>query len=170
MAIPRSVSLAIISAAAEVFPKECMGCICCDEFNKVVVAFPYQLAKRRDQEVSSDSSFNFDKLFQTGPFVKMGDFHSHTFQSFEKIPTLGPSSVDLEELPIGGIEVIVQIKRARRKYNSWKNTENGISISWERFRFLIGAFMRVEGIDSDGVPLYKKIRIMDGARHRRKRR
>lgn len=90
--------------------------------------------------------------------MKFGDFHSHPFQAFEKIFPLGPSETDLKELDDGGVEIIVQVRRTRKKSNYWRNTKSGgISIAWERYRFLIGAFMRTDGKDEEGVPLYKKI-------------
>ena len=165
LTLPRSVGLALISSATEVFPRECMGCICCDGFGRIAAAFPYQLAIRRAQAVSSDSASVFDKLLESGPFLKLGDFHSHTFQANEKIPPLEPSNVDLEELEVGGIEIIVQVRRTRKKRNNWRNSKDGISIAWGRFRFLICAFMRIKGIDSEGIPLYKRIRTcLEGSR------
>lgn len=167
--IKRSACIGIIASAAEVFPKECMGCICYSSKNSIVAAFPYQIARRKDQEVWSNSAVYFDKLFKTGGFYKkLGDFHSHTFQSFEKLYPLTPSPTDLNELPIGGIEVIVQVRRTRRNGNSWRTTSGGrISIAWERYRFLIAAFKRIDGHDSAGVPLYKKVRLfLDGTNDR----
>jgi len=168
--IKRSACLAIIASAAEVFPKECMGCVCYGSKNAIVAAFPYQVASRKDMEVCSDSSVYFDKMFKTGLFKKLGDFHSHTFQSFEKLQPLTPSPTDLNQLPIGGIEVIVQIRRTRKKSNSWRTTKGGsVSIAWDRYRFLIAAFMRIDGHDKDKVPLYKKVGLLlDGTKNERK--
>ncbi len=166
--IKRSACLSIIASAAEVFPKECMGCVCYGPKNQIVAAFPYQIARRKDMEVWSNSATYFDKLFKTGLFKKLGDFHSHTFQSFEKVFPLTPSQTDLEQLPIGGIEVIVQIRRTRRKSNKWKTTKGGkITIAWDRYRFLIAAFMRIDGHDKNNIPLYKRVRLLlDGKNER----
>lgn len=162
IAIARPACLSIIASAAEVFPKECMGSICCDlKASRIVAALPYQVATRKPQEVISGSSGVFDKLFQQGPFLKLGDYHSHPFQASEKIFPLGPSPTDLNGLRNGEIEVIVQVRRTRRKGNYWRTTKKGrISIAWDRYRFLIGAFMRAPGTDDDGVPLYKSIGLM----------
>lgn len=160
--IARPACLSIIASAAEVYPKECMGSVCCpvagSKKNHIVAAFAYQVARRKLQEVTSDSPHTFDKLFNTGPFVKFGDYHSHPFQAFEKIFPLGPSETDLKELKVGEVEIIVQVRRTRKKGNYWRGTKSGgISIAWDRYRFLIGAFMRTGGKDDEGVPLYKKI-------------
>lgn len=162
-AISRAACLAIVASAAEVYPKECMGSVCCNAYAKrpkITAAFPYQVARRKLQEVMSDSSTTFDKLFLTGPFAKLGDYHSHPFQGFEKIEPLAPSETDLSELSVGDIEIIVQVRRRRRKGNYWRTTTSGqVSIAWDRYRFLIGGFRKAEGTDEDGVPLYKKIRL-----------
>lgn len=159
LSISRSACLSIIASAAEVFPKECMGSICCDlKANCIHTAFPYQVAKRKTEEVQSDSSGVFDKLFKSGPYIKLGDYHSHPYVSTEKMETLRPSPTDLEELDQDTVEVIVQVRRTRRKSNYWRTTKSErVSIAWDRYRFLIAGFMRVEGVDDEGVPLYKKV-------------
>lgn len=159
LGISRSACLAIISSAAEVYPKECMGGIFC-KGNRIVAAFPYQLAKRKSEEVESDSALTFERLFKTGPYFKLGDYHSHPFVANEKLVPLGPSITDLTEISVGAIEVIVQIRRTRNKAVWWRETNAGsVSIAWDRYRFLIGAFKRLKGHDQDGVPLYKKVRL-----------
>lgn len=153
----------MIAAAAEVHPKECMGSVCCeagDKSGQIVAAFPYQIAKRRLEEVTSESSEIFDKFFATGAFLKLGDFHSHPFQGFERIDPLGPSETDLRQLNIGEVEIIVQVRRRRKNGSYWRSNKSGyVSIAWGRYRFLVGAFMRLRGTDEDKVPLYKKIRL-----------
>ena len=159
--IARPACLSIIASAAEVYPKECMGSVCCPVSDQahIVAAFPYQIARRKLAEVTSESPDVFDKLFNNGPFIKFGDFHSHPFQAFEEVYPLGPSETDLNDLKNGEIEIIVQVRRTRKNSNYWRNTKVGVSIAWDRYRFFIGAFMRTGGLDVEGVPLYKKVRL-----------
>jgi len=163
--IARPACLSIIASAAEVYPKECMGSVCCPVKgkNKIIAAFPYQVARRKLQEVTSESSHTFDKLFNIGPFLKFGDYHSHPFQAFEKVFPLSPSETDLKELRAGEVEIIVQVRRTRSKGNYWRVTKTGcISIAWDRYRFLIAAFMRKSGTDEEGFPLYNKVGLKLG--------
>lgn len=136
-----------------------MGSVVCDpKTGHLIAAFPYQVASRKPQEVISQSSGTFDKFFEDGPFAKFSDYHSHTFQAFERILPLGPSETDLDGLKPGMVEIIVQIRRTRRNGSYWRMTKGGkISIAWGRYRFLIGAFMRMKDTDENGVPLYDEV-------------
>jgi hypothetical protein len=158
--ISRSACLSIISSATEVFPKECMGCVCCNSKNIISIAVPYQIARRNEEEVTSKSPDMFEKMFPSGEYTKFGDYHSHPFQSFEKKIKLKPSPTDLDELKIGSVEIIAETRRARRKGSRWYCAKDGsIRIAWGRFRFKIAAFMRLEGMDKEGIPLYKQIKM-----------
>lgn len=157
LTLTRAACLSIVASAAEVFPKECMGSIC--SLSRPVVtgeieaAFPYQIATRKSEQVTSCSSFLFfDMLGRGGPWVKVGDFHSHTYT--RKLDVLEPSEVDLDNMEIGDVEVIVRVHRNKHRSNSWKASRGSIRVSWGKFRFLIKAFMRLEGFDKEGVPLY----------------
>jgi len=170
LTINRSACVSIVAAAVEVFPKECMGCICCNSQGKINAAFSYQIARRKEQQVTSTSAEYFDKLFPSGTFLKLGDFHSHTYQHFEKLDPLEPSPTDLNQLKIGGIEVIIRIKRTRANLNKWQKSNGRIKIALGRYRCLIAAFMRIDGIDLLGVPLYKEVRLNLDGNHERKMR
>lgn len=164
--VTRAACLAIVASAAEVYPKECMGSICSLERpskqGKLLAAFPYQIARRRVEEVSSYSSWLFlEMLSKGGPWIKIGDYHSHTYQKREKVDFLSPSEEDLNNMRVGSLEVIVRVKQTARLYNSWKGSgKGGIRIAWGRFRFLIKAFVRMPGKCQEGIPLYKTIRLV----------
>ena len=170
LTINRSACVSIVAAAVEVFPKECMGCICCNQQGKINAAFSYQIARRKAQQVTSTSAEYFDKLFPSGSFSKLGDFHSHTYQHFEKLDPLEPSKTDLDQLKIGGIEIIIQIKRTRSNLNKWQKSKDRIKIALGRYRCMIAAFMRIKGIDIYGVPLYKEVSLNLDGNHERKMR
>ena len=159
--LTRAACVAIVASAAEVYPKECMGTIYVESKSKnlIIGAIPYQLAKRKDAEVTSNSATGFERFFSLGEYVKLGDYHSHTFQFFEQLLPLEPSETDLEQLKEGDIEVIVRAKRTNKKSYSWRVKEDGINISWGRFRFLISVFERLPGTDNEGIPLYKRLRL-----------
>lgn len=161
--ISRASCLAIVASASEVYPKECMGCVCTDaeDETKIVAAFPYQLAKRKDQEVYSESGVAFESVFKSGSFRKFGDYHSHPYKSFERLDPLAPSPTDLKELPLNGIEIIVRIRKTKKKANFWRNSKGGrVHVGWGKYRCTIGAFMRIPGRDKYGIPLYKDIRLV----------
>jgi proteasome lid subunit RPN8/RPN11 len=158
--ITRASCLAIVASASEVYPKECMGCTCTDagDDTRIVAAFPYQLARRKYEEVYSESGVAFESVFKSGSFRKFGDYHSHPYKATEKLAALAPSSTDLNELPVNGIEIIVRIRKTKKKANFWRNTKGGrINVGWGQYRCTIGAFMRLPGRDKTGIPLYKDI-------------
>lgn len=157
--IPKQICLGIIAAAIEVFPKECMGCICADKKDQLMGAFAYQLAHRKLVEVNSDSAQVFEKFFKEAGFKKFADFHSHTFQHFDELLPLEPSSTDLREIEIGGIEFIIEIRRTRKIKKFWKQDKDEIKIGWGRWRFAIAAFQRLKFFGKHKIPLYKKLKI-----------
>jgi proteasome lid subunit RPN8/RPN11 len=147
--IARPACLAIIASACEVFPRECIGSVCCTSLparvGNIVVAFPFQKADRMISSVSSYSVNLFDEMTSAGPWTTMGGYHSHTQRAGEIVSCL-PSQTDLEDLDIGGLEIISRISHDRKQTrNVWKNNASGcISISWGKFQFLIAAYVRTE--------------------------
>lgn len=141
--------MAIIASACEVFPRECMGSVCCTsvpvKVGNIVAAFPFQKADRMISSVSSYSVNLFDEITSAGPWLTMGGYHSHTQRAGEIVPCL-PSPTDVEELDIGGLEIISRISHDRKHTrNVWTNNASGrISISWGKFQFLIAAYVRME--------------------------
>lgn len=153
--ISRPACLAIIASACEVFPKECMGTICCMEppvkVGKIVAAFPFQKADRKRSEVDSYSFFFFQEMLSSGPWHTLGSFHSHP-ETKRSSAQCAPSEFDLRGMDPGDLEIIVRIRHSRKtKKNAWKSTSTGrCSISWGKFQFLIGAFIRM-GEDEDNI-------------------
>lgn len=147
--IARPACLAIIASSCEVFPKECMGSVCCvsmpTRVGNIVAAFPFQKADRMISSVSSYSVNLFEEMTSAGPWITMGGYHSHTQRANEIVSCL-PSPTDIEELGIGGLEIISRISHDRKQTrNVWKNNASGrISISWGKFQFLIAAYVRTE--------------------------
>jgi proteasome lid subunit RPN8/RPN11 len=163
LALSRSACLAMVAASAEVFPKECMGSVCALSKSswKIQAAFPYQIAKRKSAEVTSNSSFMFLKMLSHGgPWVKLGDFHSHPYTG--RLVGLAPSEVDLESMEVGDIEVIVRVHRGRAKKNSWSSGSGSIRVSWGKFRFLARAFVKLDGRDKNGLPYYVVVPLVLG--------
>lgn len=159
--ISRSACLSIIAAAAEVFPKECMGSVCTEAGDswKIIAAIPYQCAKRTSSQVVSESPEAFEKMFKHGTFRKLGDFHSHPFKAKEHLDPLAPSTTDLESLCLGCLELIVRIRKVKKKTNSWRQGKNGrIYVGWNQFRCVIGAFVREKGTEDEEL-LYNDVRL-----------
>jgi hypothetical protein len=95
--------------------------------------------------VTSHSAYLFNEMTASGPWITMGGYHSHTQRADEIVSCL-PSPTDIEELDIGGLEIISRISHSRQQTrNVWKNNASGsISISWGKFQFLIAAYVRIE--------------------------
>lgn len=162
--VTRAACLAMIASAVEVFPKECMGSVCALQVptveGRICGAFPYQLARRSPEEVSSLSSWMFlDLLSEGGPWVKIGDYHSHTYRRCKKIEELLPSGTDLEGMGVGDVEIIVQVCKTKQCRNSWRGVREGIRISWGKYRFLLKGFLRLEGRNQEGDPLYRTVEL-----------
>lgn len=165
LCVSKEACLSIVASAAEVFPNECIGILCCTSLpgrrGLVNAAFPYQMARRNPDTVSTDSSDFFLAMFNrslNSRFLKMGDYHSHPFRYPERIEPLLPSEYDLESLVVGAIEIIVRVRRVKKNRNSWKSDRGSIKISWGKFRFLIKAFVRMDD-DEDGSPTFRVIKI-----------
>jgi len=140
--ISRPVCLTMVMSASEPFPKECMGCVCMDRgCSRIVSAFPYQYAKRYNQGVTSCSANDFDRMLMKGPVRKLGDYHSHTFFGGEKAYDLEPSPTDLD-MPVGGMEAIVSIRRTNRMAFSIRSSGGRIYGAWRNFRFRIAVFRK----------------------------
>jgi proteasome lid subunit RPN8/RPN11 len=134
----------MVMSASESFPKECMGCVCVNRGgSRVVSAFPYQYAKRYNQSVTSSSSGVFDRMLREGPLRKLGDYHSHTFFGGEKAEELEPSPTDLD-MPVGGMEAIVSVRRTNRMSFSIRSSGGRIYGAWRNFRFRIAVFRRTK--------------------------
>jgi proteasome lid subunit RPN8/RPN11 len=160
--LSRAACFSIIASAIEVFPKECMGGVCVKtgDRRKVVSAVPYQVAKRSNREIISESSYLFGTLLKQGGFRKLGDYHSHAFRQWDVLTPLEPSGVDLKELPIGGIEIIVSIRRTNKNAFYLKQaSSHAIHFACGRYRCVIGAFQRLRGYGRRKIPLYKKLEI-----------
>ena len=158
--------LSIVASACEVYPKECLGTLCCKRIpkfkGKVVAAFPFQLANRKPYGVESNSySFFSNMLLKGGPWSTLGSFHSHTCYDEKYNFLCSPSKIDLESMEIGDLEIIIRVMRKRkRNINIWESTSGGnISVSWGKFQFLIRGFVRTEGYDSNGIPFYKNVKL-----------
>lgn len=165
MKLSRPACLAMVASACEVFPKECMGTLCCLNVpvrkGRIVAAFPFQLAERQKYEVESDSYRFFHKMLGKGsPWKVIGSYHSHTSTRGYDCLCL-PSDTDLENMEIGELEIIVRAVRCRKRpVNKWGTTEAGsISISWGKFQFLLRGFVRLEGFDKSNVPLYRTMKL-----------
>ena len=167
MKLSRPACLAIVASACEVFPKECMGTLCClkkpSKKGRIVAAFPFQLADRHNYEVESSSYQFFHKMLgKGGPWSAIGSYHSHTTTSKRTYDCpCSPSDTDLENMEIGELEIIVRAVRGRKRHiNKWEATSAGsISISWGKFQFLLRGFVRLEGVDKNDVPLFRTMRL-----------
>lgn len=162
--LSRSACLTMITSAAEVYPRECMGGLCCldDKPSTVLTAFPWQKAKRKYLEVVSESSWEFSKIMRENKcqWSLLGDYHSHTYRSNEALGELIPSKQDLNSLDVGGVEFIVRIHK--KKSNAFWMTEHEdgyVEAALGKFRFMIKAFERLSALDSKKVPLYKTLRV-----------
>ena len=133
-------------SAMEVFPKECMGCLC-EHQGRIVLAIPYQTAKRKEEEVESISSSFFETTLDS-QFKKICDYHSHTRVGKREKP--GLSETDTKDLAMGEMEAIVHIRRCRsNKHGIRQNPGGTVSVAWGCFRGLIAAFVRRK--DPNGV-------------------
>lgn len=161
LSISRSACVSIAASAAEVFPKECMGCLGgIVGSDSVAVAIPYQLAKRKAREVVSSSPDMFKELLG-GHYVKFADYHSHTFEAYEDVLELEPSSQDMQEIKHGEVEIIIQMTKSKSSVQRTRQLKDGsISGSLGRFRFLIRAFVRIRGVDKFKFPRYKVLRLV----------
>jgi proteasome lid subunit RPN8/RPN11 len=163
--ISRPACLALVASACEVFPKECMGTLCCLELpnrsGKAMAAFPFQIADRAMSWVDSKSYEFFRKMLSCGPWNILCHYHSHTQRNWREVTICEPSEMDLDTLTEGDLEVIVRVSRIRKtKKNKWVENPSGkLSISWGRFQFLIGGFVRLEG-NEDGD--YRQIELRFG--------
>jgi proteasome lid subunit RPN8/RPN11 len=147
----------MVCSAIEVFPKECMGCVL-GKKNVVLSAFPYQNARRKLKEVTSMSSSIFTCLFKNGKIKKIADYHSHTYQHFERSEHCAPSAMDIAQLDVGGVEFIVQIRKRRKKSSYMRCSSGTIHIGWKRFRCSIVAFRRCDGFEECDI-LYDRVRL-----------
>jgi hypothetical protein len=147
-----------------------MGAVCAspDDYRNIVVTIPYQVAQRKEAEVSSRSPYVFEKMFQTGNFRKICDYHSHPCCPWEKHALLEPSSTDLKQIQVGGIELIVKVVRTKKNANYWRSNGYAIFVAWGKFRFEISVFQRLKD-QSKKVLLYKTLRIgLKRGRHGRR--
>jgi len=135
-----------------------MGCVLVKK-NVVLSAFPYQNARRKLKEVSSMSSSIFSYLFKNGKIKKIGDYHSHTYQHFERQERCAPSVMDIAQLDIGGVEFIVQIRRKRKKCSYIRCGSGSIHIGRKQFRCSIAAFRRCGGFEECDILLYEKVKL-----------
>ena len=144
-------------SAMEVFPKECMGCLCRHRKDRIELAIPYQTAKRKMEEVESTSSSFFNTTL-SGPFKKTCDYHSHTRMPKGEKP--GLSETDIKDLAIGEVEAIVQIRRCRTsKHEIRQNPSGTISVAWGCFRGLIVTFVRCKDPAGKKKLYYKRARL-----------
>jgi len=146
-------------SAIEVFPKECMGCLCHKQKNKIEVAIPYQYAKRKTEEVYSTSAIMFEGLLGIH-FKKTCDYHSHTRTAKREV--VEPSETDIQGLSTGMMEVIVQIRRTTSvKHYLRCNPGETISMSWGRYRGIIAAFIRIiNPLDKTKTVYYKRVGLV----------
>jgi proteasome lid subunit RPN8/RPN11 len=161
VALSRNACLVMIASAAEVYPKECMGGLCCLTSNpcRIVAAFPWQNAKRKQLEVISESSWHFAKLLgKNSPWSLCYEYHSHPFKPRERNVFLEPSRQDLLNLDVGGVELIVLVTK-KKKVDFYMKCENGVvEAAMGPFRFQIKAFQRLTG-QYRKTPLYKTLKI-----------
>jgi proteasome lid subunit RPN8/RPN11 len=143
------------AAAGEVFPKECCGFLCSDA--GTVVAMPFQLATRRNDEVASASYDLFENWFHRGP-KPIGSFHSHTKPSKKVMTYWAPSETDLENMVVGDMEVIICIRKAK---NNWqfeaRQHRTGILVGIGKFRMAMHCFARIIGFNKNCIPKYKLV-------------
>lgn len=147
--ISRPACLAIVASACEVYPKECVGTLCClrppKRAGKVVAAFPFQIANRARYEVESESYGFFNKMAKKGgPWAILGSYHSHPHPGKGYSHYGTPSRSDLDSMDDGDLELIVRVQRRRkRNVNAWNSTSGGnIQVSWGKFQFLLRAFVK----------------------------
>jgi len=141
-------------SAMEVFPKECMGCLCRSK-NRLDLAVPYQTAKRKTEEVESTSSSFFESVL---PRLFACDYHSHTRMPKGEKP--GLSETDTKDLALGEMEAIVHIRRCRsRKHGIRGNPGGTVSVAWGCFRGLIAAFVRCKDPAGEKKTYYQQVRL-----------
>lgn len=159
--LSRTACLVMIASAAEVYPRECMGGLCCltQEPCKIVAAFPWQNAKRKHLEVVSESSWHFERLLgRRSPWTLCYEYHSHPYKPKEKDSELEPSRQDLLNLNIGGTELIIKVRKTK-KLDFYMRDQNGfVEAAMGPFRFEIKAFQRTVG-EYRRTPLYKTLKI-----------
>jgi hypothetical protein len=125
----------------------------------VEAALPHQLAERKkfQVEASVDSYELLTSLHgSVDDWISLGTYHSHVSDR----TSVKPSPGDLDTMDVGDLELICWVRRRDRKMNRWMTTSTGrISVSWGRFRFLLGAYVRTEGVDRRGEKKYNTIRM-----------
>lgn len=160
--LERSACLAIIASAMEVFPRECVGLIFkSGERSSLALAIPMQVANRRRTSVVSNSLLLFSGFNRCKNFTRFCGYHSHPYSSNESECAVEPSKCDMDGIEVGEIEIIVNVRRRRKKKNSWKQKDGNILIRHGQFCFVVSAFMRLSG-KMKRFPLYKRVGLSLG--------
>lgn len=160
MIVDRLACLTIMASAIEVFPKECIGLV----FGKAgngVLAVPIQVARRRNESVTTISDLLSDKFETFLGFKRLCGYHSHTFTARERDDDVRPSDTDMKGIDVGEIEVIVNIRKRRRTSNSIAAVDGCILMSFAGYDLKMSAFERIEGKDKNG-PLNRQVSLSLG--------
>lgn len=155
--IDKVACLGIIASAIEVYPKECMGLIF-GKSNCAKIAIPLQQAKRKEKEVTSDSILFLDKFATFCGYKRICAYHSHPFDSREAKGPVEPSTVDIDGIAAGDIEIITNIRRTRKKSSLFTCSDGNINILFDNYMLEISTFMRAEPEELT----YKKIPMILG--------
>lgn len=141
--IPKSACLVMMVSAMEAYPKECMGVVLSSRRGFVLSAIPYQLARRRPMSVSSESCLRLERLFSRGCVRKMCDYHSHIYAREGPSWEVEPSDDDLIGTGVGGLEMIVGVRRVRSSANWIRNSGKGVLAALGTFRFKVALFEKL---------------------------
>jgi proteasome lid subunit RPN8/RPN11 len=160
MIVDKLACLTIMASAIEVFPRECIG-LAFGTPNLTLLAIPIQVARRRDESVSTVSELISDTFSNYLGLSRICGYHSHTFKASERETDVTPSKTDMEGIDIGDIEVIVNIRKRRKKREFMKSEDGLIYMSFGGYDLKMAAFERLDGKNRDG-PLYKRVSLVLG--------